>query len=314
MNISIAVITYNSSDTIIETLNSILNQDYGVQNIELIISDDASKDNTVRIIEEWLDVNEESFFKVDFIKNLVNMGVTENCNTVWKSSNSEWIKTIAGDDILETYCINANIKYINTHPECKVLFSKMRWFGNIDKVTPSPHDINFFKKDSAEQNNLLKVFSFNIAPTSFINRNALIDVGYADKRYKTIEDLPLWLKFTDSGYKLYFLNSITVNYRTSESISMSEYRYANIDLINNLIAINKNHVISFINHPIIQLLRIEQLLSLYLTVLISFIFKNKKTKTAILLGRVMWIFRPIHFIRKVAVEIYNSIYLYWKKS
>ena len=45
--VSVVVITYNSASTIIETLDSIREQSY--KNIELIISDDCSKDNTVDI-------------------------------------------------------------------------------------------------------------------------------------------------------------------------------------------------------------------------------------------------------------------------
>ncbi|HAX2253154.1 TPA: glycosyltransferase, partial [Escherichia coli] len=44
--ITITVISYNSSATISDTLNSILQQTYNKKNIEVIISDDASKDNT----------------------------------------------------------------------------------------------------------------------------------------------------------------------------------------------------------------------------------------------------------------------------
>jgi len=43
--VSIVVVTYNSSSTILETLDSIKAQTY--RNIELIVSDDHSTDNTI---------------------------------------------------------------------------------------------------------------------------------------------------------------------------------------------------------------------------------------------------------------------------
>lgn len=50
--VSVIVITYNSSKYVLETLNSVAAQTY--DNIELIISDDCSKDNTVEICRNWL--------------------------------------------------------------------------------------------------------------------------------------------------------------------------------------------------------------------------------------------------------------------
>ena len=234
MNVSVPVVTYNSSKTIIETLESILHQSYNSKNIELIISDDASRDDTVKVIEKWLLVNSVHFFKVVFIKNITNRGVSRNCNNAWKASNCEWIKIIAGDDTLNPDCIKENITYIRKNPDCKILFSKMEWFGNIKKITPSPYNLKFFKKDHKRQTKWLQYFSFNIAPTSFINRNALIDVGYANENYRDIEDLPLWIEFTLAGYKLHFLDCVTVNYRVGSSITMSTSRLVNFNFLNNL--------------------------------------------------------------------------------
>ena len=53
--VSICVITYNSSKTVVETLESIKNQSYS--NIELVVSDDCSPDNTVELVQQWLEKN-----------------------------------------------------------------------------------------------------------------------------------------------------------------------------------------------------------------------------------------------------------------
>ena len=60
--ISVCVITYNSSGTVIETLDSILTQTYGAENIQLIISDDSSLDTTTLVVESWLKTHSNKFY------------------------------------------------------------------------------------------------------------------------------------------------------------------------------------------------------------------------------------------------------------
>lgn len=60
--VTIAVVTYNSSQTILETLESVKEQTY--KNIELIISDDCSSDNTTDICQKWLQKNAIFFSNV----------------------------------------------------------------------------------------------------------------------------------------------------------------------------------------------------------------------------------------------------------
>lgn len=307
MEVSIAVVSYNSSKTVVETLNSIVLQNYCLDKLELIISDDGSSDNTKEVVNEWLFINAKLFSKVQFVESLINKGVSSNCNIAWKKCSHDWIKTIAADDILEPNCIRENVNYIKNNKNCRIVFSRMRWFGSVNKVTPSPYDVRFFSKDSEYQYESLKRFSFNIAPSSFINRETLKELGYANEDYKTIEDLPLWLSFTRSGYKLYFLNVITVNYRVSESISMSDTKFINTRFLEDLISINEDYALPFFKSPITEIIRREQLLWYRLNIKISKVFNNKKNTIVIFIARLTWFFRPIHLIKNIWFNIYNNI-------
>ncbi|EPL0743472.1 MULTISPECIES: glycosyltransferase family 2 protein [Morganellaceae] len=72
--LTVAVITYQSSSTILETLDSIVNQTYSPKNIELIISDDGSKDNTVQVIQSWLKKYKNLFYDVKVFANTQSGG------------------------------------------------------------------------------------------------------------------------------------------------------------------------------------------------------------------------------------------------
>ena len=58
VSISVIVPTYNSSLWIEETLRSVLSQSYDLANVELIVVDDASSDDTVRIVRSMLEGHE----------------------------------------------------------------------------------------------------------------------------------------------------------------------------------------------------------------------------------------------------------------
>ena len=76
--VSIVLITYNSSKYILETLESVKNQVW--ENIELIISDDGSTDDTTTICSNWLEENKERFQNVQLITVAKNTGIPSNCN------------------------------------------------------------------------------------------------------------------------------------------------------------------------------------------------------------------------------------------
>ncbi|MEB5517683.1 glycosyltransferase family 2 protein [Vibrio cholerae] len=254
-NISIAVITYNSEKTVLETLNSIATQTYGTDFIELIISDDGSADNTTGVIDEWLRKYGDNFNKVVFIKNENNLGVSKNINMAWRASTSEWIKTVAGDDILLPSCIADNVAFLAKDSDVSnigAVFSLLQIFSadsSLKKryigVAPSRVYLNFFKLTPNEQYSYLKEHGIPMAPSSFIQRSALISVNYADERFRLIEDYPLWLKMSQHGFSLRFLDKNTVMYRKSESISSSQSKIINenflyeVSLIDELIIFPK---------------------------------------------------------------------------
>ncbi|EOL8956459.1 glycosyltransferase family 2 protein [Cronobacter dublinensis] len=303
--VSVVIVTYNSEKTIVETLDSILNQRYGPSNIELIISDDASTDDTTIVVDNWITENISAFSNVIFKKNTINQGVSKNCNIGWKACSSEWIKTIGADDLLSDDCIDKNMEYIKNHPDCDIVFSQMKWFGRINKITPEPYNMPFFSLDAQQQYNYLRFKSFNFAPASFIRRSALIDVGYADERFSTIEDLPLWLRFTKRGYKLNFLKAITVYYRVANSASKHSHRYVNHNFLNDLINIDKMFKISNVEGVYYKALKLDTLTLLYGKKLIAKLTKNKVSYLSRSLDVIHLGLRPIYIIRKIRRHIIN---------
>ena len=92
--IDILLATYNGSKYLHEQLDSILSQSYG--NINVIIRDDGSSDNTVMIINEY----EEKDNRVKLLNdNLGNLGFVRNFEELMKNSTSEYLMFSDQDDI-----------------------------------------------------------------------------------------------------------------------------------------------------------------------------------------------------------------------
>lgn len=225
--ISICVITYNSSKFVVETLESAKSQTYN--NIELIISDDCSTDNTVEICKEWIKNNEGRFKRTELITVEKNTGVPANCNRGIKAAHSKWLKLIAGDDLLMPNCIELGVNFISLNPDTKIFASKAILFNNengIDKgAYCNSENMSFFSElnTSKMQFNLLKKSNVILAPTVFISKKLWIENSGFDEGFLFMEDFPFWIKTLKKGIKIDFMNSITVAYRYhSDSISKYE--------------------------------------------------------------------------------------------
>lgn len=222
--VSIVVITYNSSKYVLETLESAKVQTY--KNVELIISDDGSTDETIEICQEWLDTNKNNFVNSELISVEKNTGIPANCNRGIKASQGEWIKLIAGDDILLKDCISTNIKYaiISNHA---LYFSNVEVFNNDSILTESTSNYNKVAKWFGFKKKRAKIKCYNRypimlnVPTFFIKRNVIIELGYYDERFKLLEDQPFLLKMLNSNYDIEHINKTTVRYRFHETSTMN---------------------------------------------------------------------------------------------
>ncbi len=220
MRVSVVVTSYNSSMFIEETLESVKAQTY--PDIELIVSDDGSTDDTVEKARRWLEANAARFVRTDVVTVPVNTGVSANCNRSMAATHSEWVKFIAGDDILLPGCLEDNLRYVAAHPETSILFSYVRLYRNVfdedcfvGSVPSSfPHNIMDRRFSARDQYQLLLLSDrIRFTPSYFFRKQALLSVGGYDESNTQVEDYPMWLKLTSAGYRLEFMEKETVGYR-----------------------------------------------------------------------------------------------------
>lgn len=232
--VSVCIITYNSSKYIYEALESVKNQTY--QNIELIISDDCSTDDTVEICRLWLSENSSRFFESQLITSSINTGISANCNRAILKAQAEWVKLFAGDDRLLPICIEANVDYYKKHPEATFIVSEMETFNEKSHVNTFGHKCRkICLLNSIEQYAYFRKHGlFTYTPACMYKKAMLEDVGYMDERIPMFEDMPLLHNILKKGYKVDCLPIPTVEYRLSDSITRPKDHHISLAFHNSL--------------------------------------------------------------------------------
>ncbi len=224
--ISIVVITYNSSKYVLETLESVKSQDYS--NLELIVSDDCSTDDTFEVCKKWVSDNATRFCRAVVVQTEKNGGICVNYNRGLREVQGEWVKYIAGDDILLPHCISTFVSDLNFSSD-KIMLCGIIGFSNSDvsEIERVIHQ-NFDELTvGGQEKYIVKSNTFMSGPTLFLESNTLRKLGGFEECYPFIEDYPLCMKYLSNGYHIHVVNDYLIRYRVyPESVSRSNSRFA----------------------------------------------------------------------------------------
>lgn len=219
--VSVFLVTYNSSNYVLEALESVKDQTY--PNIELIISDDASKDNTIEICREWLEKNKHNFKNTILITSEINTGVAPNCNRAIKVSKGEWFKVLAGDDKFLPYSIEEYVKYIKENPKVDIVFAKLAFYGDnplyVEKIKRD-YETGYYPKIKLDQQ---KQYMENLkglflpGPGLFFNRKIYDEIKGYDEKYPMSEEYPFTSYVLEKGNHIKFLDKELYCYNVREN-------------------------------------------------------------------------------------------------
>ena len=115
--VSVLCPAYNAEKFIRATLDSMASQAY--DNIEIVISDDCSTDNTVEIIKDYLKSTE---LNVVLNVNPVNLGITPNCNKALSLCTGKYIALFAGDDLMYPGKIDGQVELMESDDDCTICY------------------------------------------------------------------------------------------------------------------------------------------------------------------------------------------------
>lgn len=159
--VSIVVSNYNNEKYIEECLDSLINQSY--ENIEIIIIDDCSTDNSVDIINSWINkINNYNKDKITFLKMPKNMGFSGAVTVGMYLAKGEYIAIQDGDDISHNKRIETQVKYLQDKNDIMMVGSNYSVFRNyIEEAKTVPNFVVYGKTKIEEE------FGNGNSPVSF---------------------------------------------------------------------------------------------------------------------------------------------------
>jgi glycosyltransferase involved in cell wall biosynthesis len=111
--ISIGMPVFNCERTVAESVQSIVQQTY--RNWELIVIDDGSSDNTVKIVSQFQDA------RIKIIREESNHGLAARLNEAVIQSRGEFFGRMDGDDVSYPNRFQSQLAYLLRHPQVDVL-------------------------------------------------------------------------------------------------------------------------------------------------------------------------------------------------
>jgi glycosyltransferase involved in cell wall biosynthesis len=245
--ISIIVPAFNAVDTILDTLNSVLNQTYA--NYECIIVNDESTDNTFDVVNAFID-NHKSKFK---LINIPNGGVSNARNVGVFYSNGQYILPLDSDDIIENNFLEKCLICFNENQNLKLVYSEGILFGDDNGLWNLP------------AYSYKKILHYNMIGNSsmFLREDFERVGGYRKNMTQGLEDWDFWIALLNiyDDKQVYKIGEPIFHYRVSNlsrrltlhdsnefNSMLQNIVYNNFEIYNTHFSDIHNRIISFDYH------------------------------------------------------------------
>lgn len=216
--VSVVIPSYNHQDFVQHTIQSVLDQDY--ENIELIIIDDGSSDNSVEKIKEMVEKCERRFRRFEF-RSRANKGLCITLNEALEWCNGEFFSVVASDDIWLPYKTKTQVElFLNPeNSNVAVISGEMIEIDSKGKMSNeavfTPRNVSFY-----DFKNIYYGEARILAPTAMIKMTCFEKTG-GYKSDVIIEDFYMWLAITKLGYTIMSINKKLAKYRIHDGNTFS---------------------------------------------------------------------------------------------
>jgi glycosyltransferase involved in cell wall biosynthesis len=227
--VSVLVPSYNHEKFVIECLESIKGLDYS--RLELILSDDCSRDSTFLFAEQWAQRNRDRFERVLLVRQDKNLGLVRNLQFLFNSAQGEYLAYIASDDAFVPSAILSRVKVFQKSLDIDAVFANAELISESGSVLNTQGISQRFARELSAPSLMvpsLILASFVPGPVMMLRRSAILEGGSLGSLPDDLrtEDWYIYLRMAIRG-RLRYINEVVAKYRvmqTSLSRSPSQYK------------------------------------------------------------------------------------------
>lgn len=210
--VSICIPTYNCARHLKKALESIINQTY--DNLEIIISDNASTDNTLALLQEFNDP------RIKIYKNSKNIGAENNFSKCVELADGEYIAIFHADDLYLPDMVQKQVEAFQDNPSIGAVFTLANYANDRDKVIGQSKlpvelkgkGIYYFPEIFLS---ILSNLNFLICPSAMVKSKIYKELTpFNGDRFETSADLDMWLRILEK-HPIAILDEKLMNYRLS---------------------------------------------------------------------------------------------------
>ncbi|SHL54000.1 glycosyltransferase [Hymenobacter psychrotolerans] len=218
--VTVGVASFNNASYIGATLDSIRAIDY--PNLELLVVDDCSTDDSVAAIEAWLTQNSD--FPGRLIANATNQGVCRVCNRFITEAHGKYVCLIGSDDIYLPHKLSTQVAMLEAASEkVGVVYSDVAKIDPHGKITvPSVYGTGEVVPFAGDIWLPMLRVNFIPAMTTLIRRSCFDVVGLYDESL-AYEDWDMWLRLARK-YEFLYQPEVTALYRIHGGSAMHKRR------------------------------------------------------------------------------------------
>ncbi len=221
--VAVICLCYNHTSYVAEALQSVLNQTY--HDWELIIVDDASVDDSVEKIQEFVEANNS--FSIQTVFSSTNDGNCKSFNKALAHTNADYIIDLAADDILLPDRLASAVESMEVNDNIALNFSNAHYISETGKVLYPHYPVNSSGNSKVEVpqgdvfTEIIKRY-FICSPTMVYRASYLKQLGGYDENL-AYEDFDIKIRMA-RDYPFSYTDKILVSKRIVKT-SMSENQY-----------------------------------------------------------------------------------------
>ncbi len=192
--VSVCINAYNRADVIEETIESVLNQTY--KNLQIIVVDDGSTDNTAEIVKSFDDGRIELYVLPK------NSGISNSNNECLHRASGEYIAHLDSDDIWLPDKIEKQVKFLEENPRYGACFSYAGFIDENSNILTEEHlplyHLNVYVHENMPQSGFVRSFfdkSNHICHCSMVMRKSVYEkLGDHDLTMNYLHDFDCWVR------------------------------------------------------------------------------------------------------------------------